>query len=71
MIDPADGEIPFPPEYEHLRKGSMVSHPTYGRGCVVARGTQPWPETRLNIHFEDLGPKTIKLFHAHLELLEE
>ena len=61
----------FPPEYEHLRIGSMVNHPTFGRGRVVSRGSQRWPETRLNIHFEDLGPKTIKLSHARLELLEE
>jgi DNA helicase-2/ATP-dependent DNA helicase PcrA len=71
MIEAADIDDAFPPEYEYLRAGSLVNHPTYGRGRVVSRGSQPWPETRLEIHFEDLGPKTIKLFHTHLELLEE
>jgi hypothetical protein len=71
MIEAADIDEAFPPEYEYLRVGCMVNHPTYGRGRVVSRGSQPWPETRLEIHFEDLGPKTIRLFHAHLELLEE
>ncbi|MDP6044837.1 MAG: UvrD-helicase domain-containing protein [Phycisphaerae bacterium] len=71
MIEAADIDEAFPPEYEYLRAGSMVQHPTFGRGRVVARGTQRWPETRLEIHFEDLGPKTIKLSVVRLELLEE
>jgi DNA helicase II / ATP-dependent DNA helicase PcrA len=71
MIESSDIDGAFPPEYEYLRKGSLVNHPTFGRGRVVARGTQRWPETRLEIHFEDLGPKTIKLSVVRLELLEE
>ena len=71
MIELIDTEDFFPPEYEHLRIGSMVSHATFGRGRIVSKGSQPWPETRLEIHFEDLGPKTIKLAHTRLELLEE
>jgi len=71
MIEASDIDEAFPPEYEYLRAGSLVQHPTFGRGRVVARGTQRWPETRLEIHFEDLGPKTIKLSVVRLELLEE
>jgi DNA helicase II / ATP-dependent DNA helicase PcrA len=71
MIEASDIDAAFPPEYEHLRKGSLVNHPTFGRGRVVGRGTQRWPETRLDIHFENLGPKTIKLAVVRLELLEE
>jgi len=70
-IEEADIDDLFPPEYEHLRIGSMIYHPTFGRGRVVARGAQPWPETSLKIHFEDLGPKSIKLAHTRLELLDE
>jgi len=71
MIESADIDEAFPPEYEYLRKGSLVRHPTFGTGRVVGRGTQRWPETRIEIHFEDLGPKTIKLSATRLELLEE
>ena len=71
MIEASDIDEAFPPEYEYLRAGSLVQHPLFGRGRVVARGTQRWPETRLDIHFEDLGPKTIKLSVTRLELLEE
>ena len=71
QIIESDCAEPFPPEYEYLRKGSRVSHPKFGRGCVVSRGTQRWPETRIEIHFEGLGPKTLKLSIARLELLDE
>ena len=71
MIEESDIDDAFPPEYEYLRVGSMVNHPTFGRGRVVGRGTQRWPETRLQIHFENLGPKTIKLSVVRLELLED
>jgi DNA helicase-2/ATP-dependent DNA helicase PcrA len=71
MIESSDIDEAFPPEYEYLRIGSLVSHPMFGRGRVVAKGSQRWPETRLEIHFEDLGPKTIKLSVVRLELLDE
>ena len=71
MIEASDIDAAFPPEYEHLRAGSLINHPTFGRGRVVGRGSQRWPETRLEIHFENLGPKTIKLSVVRLELLDE
>ncbi|MCP4378980.1 MAG: UvrD-helicase domain-containing protein [bacterium] len=70
MIQAADTDEAFPPEYEYLRVGSRVQHPMFGRGTVVSRGTQRWPETRLKIHFEDLGPKTIKLSCTRLDILD-
>jgi len=70
-IEAAGDDAFFPPEYEHLREGIWVQHPTYGRGRIIKRGYQTWPETTLEIHFEELGPKTVKLRRAQLELLEE
>ena len=59
-----------PPEYQYLRSGCRVSHPLYGIGQVV-RISLPWPQTKVEIHFENCGPKRIVLRHAHLELLDE
>jgi len=63
----ATEEYPYPPEYEHLRVGSMVRHPTFGPGRVV-RLHNPWPETRAIVDFQRHGRKTLVLRLARLEL---
>jgi hypothetical protein len=59
---------PLPPEYEHLRIGSRVHHAMYGDGRVVAIGTQPWPDTRVTVSFNQFGVKKLVLAQAKLEL---
>ncbi|MFA6134330.1 MAG: UvrD-helicase domain-containing protein [Phycisphaerae bacterium] len=61
-------EAPVPPEFEHLREGCMVRHPTFGGGKVV-RLTNRWPETRVVIDFQQFGRKTLVLRLARLELM--
>jgi ATP-dependent DNA helicase UvrD/PcrA len=67
--DASDGAVPVPPEYEHLRKGSPVHHPQYGRGTVTRIHMQPWPDTRVEVFFENCGPKKLALAYAHLDIL--
>jgi len=59
---------PVPPEYEHLRRGSLVYHPKFGRGTLTKIGSQSWPQTRVDVVFEDYGPKTLVLALSRLEL---
>ena len=69
----ADGDTadPPPPEYEHLRVGCRVHHPTFGWGQVLRVGSQAWPETRAEIHFDQVGIKKIVLGRGpSLELME-
>ena len=61
-------EHPYPSEYEHLRAGCMVRHPTFGAGRVVSLHT-PWPETRAIVEFQRHGRKTLVLRLARLELM--
>ena len=69
MIEAIAREHPMPPEYEYLRPGCRVHHPKFGAGQVL-KVSQPWPETRAEIFFQDSGPKTIKLAHTSVELLD-
>lgn len=71
MQDAADDDAPYmPPEYEHLAAGCPVSHPKFGIGRVTKVGAQGWPETRVEVFFVDVGPKTLVLQRANLELLD-
>jgi len=68
--EPADdyeADVPLPPDYEHLKEGSLVRHPMFGVGRVV-RLSQPWPETRGIVDFQTFGRKTLVLRLAKLEL---
>ena len=60
---------PVPPEYEHLREGARVHHQLFGFGSVTRLGAQPWPDTRVDVFFEQAGPKRLVLGKANLELL--
>ncbi|HOD83771.1 MAG: ATP-dependent DNA helicase PcrA [Planctomycetes bacterium ADurb.Bin126] len=62
-------EVPMPPEYQYLRVGSRVHHATFGWGKVT-RLSQPWPQTRAEVFFENIGPKKLVLAHAHLTMDE-
>ena len=63
------GDVPaVPPEYEHLRKGCRVQHGKFGHGSVIRIHTQPWPNTRVEVLFDDYGPKKLVLAQARLEL---
>ncbi len=71
QIDPYEMQeqsTPMPPEYEHLSVGSQVYHPKFGPGKVL-KLSQPWPETRAQIHFRDWGIKKIVLAMAKVELM--
>jgi len=67
--EPDDEAAAPPPEYQYLTAGCRVMHERFGRGEVV-RLSRPWPETRAEVLFEDLGPKTLKLAQTSLELLD-
>ena len=70
-FDPYEVEmdVEFPPELEHLTEGCRVHHAQFGRGKVTKIHTQPWPETRADIFFDQVGPKRLVLSKAKLELL--
>ncbi len=68
LIEAAQAEHPYPPEYEYLREGCMIRHPKFGVGRVV-KLSQPWPQTRAMIHFEQWGPKKIVLSMTNVEIL--
>ncbi len=61
-------EVSVPPEYEYLREGCRVHHPTFGGGTVVKIDAQPWPHTRAKVAFDQLGTKTLVLSKARLEM---
>ena len=64
-----DPDVPeIPPEYEHLRRGCLVYHPKFGHGKLTRIGGQAWPQTRVDVTFEDYGPKTLVLAPSKLEL---
>jgi DNA helicase-2/ATP-dependent DNA helicase PcrA len=56
------------PEYEHIRVGSRVRHAKFGHGKITKIGSQPWPQTRVDVFFEASGPKTLVLALARLEV---
>ncbi|MBN1942811.1 MAG: UvrD-helicase domain-containing protein [Phycisphaerae bacterium] len=64
-----DDQMPFPPEYEHLRPGCMVHHPKFGVGKLV-KLSRSWPETRADVLFHDAGQKRLVLRLTHLEMME-
>jgi DNA helicase-2/ATP-dependent DNA helicase PcrA len=59
----------YPPEYERLYPGCRVRHPKFGEGKLI-KLSQPWPQTRAEIVFDALGPKTIALAYTSIELLD-
>ncbi|MCY2925113.1 MAG: hypothetical protein NT031_06675 [Planctomycetota bacterium] len=61
---------PLPPEYEYLTVGCRVRSTKFGLGQVARIGHEPWPETRVEVHFAACGPKKLVLAMAKLELLE-
>jgi DNA helicase-2/ATP-dependent DNA helicase PcrA len=68
IIEAGGREVEFPPEYEHMRPGSMIRHPKFGKGKIVSL-SQPWPETRAVVQFAACGRKTLVLAMAKVELL--
>jgi len=68
-IEAAEMHPPADPEHQYLRPGCRVHHPAFGTGTVTRIGTQPWPETRVDVHFAELGPKRFKLSQTPLEVL--
>lgn len=69
VYEDVDSDNPPPPEYEHLRVGSMVQHAKFGTG-KVAKLSQPWPRTKAVVDFHAVGRKTIVLAMAKLELCD-
>ncbi len=69
IIEAMEDNAPFPPEYEHLRPGCRVYHAIFGYGAVTKIGPQRWPETRVDVLFEDCGSKRLVLSQTSLELL--
>lgn len=69
IIEAMEDDAPFPPEYEHLRQGSKVHHAIFGYGTITKIGSQRWPETRVDVQFEDCGSKRLVLSQTSLELL--
>jgi DNA helicase-2/ATP-dependent DNA helicase PcrA len=67
-IESMEDHAGFPHEYEYLREGSRVRHAKFGTGKVL-RLRMPWPETRVDVFFDDYGPKTLVLRNTRLELL--
>jgi len=65
-FDAADAPVPV--EYEYLRVGGRVRHSSFGDGKVLAI-SQPWPETRVKISFNECGVKTLVLSKTKLEVL--
>jgi DNA helicase-2/ATP-dependent DNA helicase PcrA len=68
LIEAMEDQHAMPPEYEHLKVGSKIHHPQFGIGRVL-KLSQPWPETRAEIMFEDWGVKKIVVRMARLEIL--
>jgi len=68
LIEAMADAASIPPEYEYMKVGSKVYHPTFGPGQVV-QISQPWPETRAKVKFHQCGTKTLLLRLAKLELL--
>ena len=62
-------ESAMPPEYQYLKVGGRAHHPTFGWGKVT-RLWQPWPQTRVEVIFDHVGPKKLVLAHAHLTMDE-
>jgi DNA helicase-2/ATP-dependent DNA helicase PcrA len=60
---------PIPPEYEYLRPGCMVRHPKFGVGKLL-KLSQPWPDTRAEVHFHQFGKKKLVLAMSKLEMAE-
>jgi len=68
MIEAVAAAAEVPPEYEYLKVGCHVHHPTFGPGRVVSI-SQPWPQTRAKVRFRQCGTKTLLLRASKLELL--
>ncbi len=67
LIEAMENVVEFPPEYEYLQVGCRVRHPKFGAGKVV-KLSRPWPETRVEILFDNYGNKKIVLQYTTLEL---
>lgn len=67
IIEAMQDESPLPPEYEYLKIGSRVRHPTFGAGRIV-KLSRPWPETRAEIAFDSCGTKKIVLSRTQIEM---
>ncbi len=66
---PDDDAPSIPPEYEHLRRGCRVYHPKFGYGKLVRVAGPARPPTRVDVTFDDYGPKTLVLALSKLELV--
>ena len=67
QIEALEKSTAFPPEYEHLRAGSMVHHRKHGPGKVM-KIVGRWPETRVDVMFAELGLKRLVLAMAPLDV---
>lgn len=65
---------PLSPAWEDdglsLQLGQRVAHPRFGEG-VVLNCEGHGERTRVEVNFEQVGPKILMLSHANLELLNE
>ena len=71
-VDESEGSFapPLPPEYEYLARGCRVKSPAFGLGHVDKIGQEPWPQTRVVVHFAGCGIKRLVLAQARLEILD-
>ncbi len=65
----SQAEESFPPEYQYLKPGCGVYHSKFGLGKVAAI-SGAWPETRVDVIFQQLGKKRLVLAQANLEMVE-
>mgnify|MGYP006273925111 CR=1 FL=1 len=57
----------LPPELEHLAEGVKVFHSKFGTGTVL-KLKHPYPETRAEILFDQVGKKTIVIAFTDLQI---
>ena len=63
-FDEMGGALPL--EYSGIRKGAAVHSSKFGAGKVTSVGNEPWPHTRVKVHFYQYGDKTLVLSLAKL-----
>ena len=68
LIESAERDLSLPPGYEYIKAGSLIRHPKFGLGKVLSL-SQPWPETRATVHFDQWGTKKLVLAMANVELV--
>jgi len=65
-----DDDAPaIPPEYEHMRRGCRVYHRKFGYCKLTRVDALAWPQTKVDVTFDNHGPKTLVLAVAKLEIV--